>query len=684
MEIGPEKSILGGIGNSFIKKYQQHVSSALADDRDYSCKYTPSCSHYTQDAIAEYGLIEGGVMGFMRIMRCHKGAEGGYDPVIPKDQVGKPQEFTPAHKEYHYESTKEIMAHESKVDFKTHQADKKTVPDHELTISEKMKNGVKSCVIAASVAAGGIAGAAGFAAIGGGLGAWLGTVAGRENIGRLNAKIAKKYSPESVYGFAKIENALGKPSYNISKFIENTTGSKTAARAVGTVVGGPVGLAIGIWKGGKKGLQIGTQYGRLFGKSVTSEAKHAGGCLCPDCVNKQLGAADSDKAKEYAHINMSEIMGKPMFESTLGKTKIVPLVNEEVAPAMLALLKSAKKSIDVEIFSIKNPEVIGILKDKAKEGVQVRLINNFVTMDGQEQNKLNDIRNEIKDSGIEVHQYPVSQSIWQFNHTKMVIVDDQTSIIGSKNWGTKFANSNNYEIAMLISGDTVDESREIFEKDWAKSGGTPKDVHHRDESPGVSLNVTDTGNYQNAREIRDSIKNASKSIDVGMYWLTDKQVIDDLIDAKSRGVNVRALISHTDENRYAKEKLTEAGIETRIFSHSDNNDKKYYHIKMGIFDGEKVNMGSCDWTAQGLYLNHELNMNISDRKTAGYMTSVFNETWETCASPDAKFAPPDELYKQSKIKAMNLKLSRMVPGGIAKAGMIMAGIVSAAAKKIGL
>lgn len=73
----------GGFGNWAIKKYQKYVSGALADDRDYGCKYTPSCSHYGQDAVKEYGLGEGSVMAFMRMMRCHKNTEGGFDPVIP-------------------------------------------------------------------------------------------------------------------------------------------------------------------------------------------------------------------------------------------------------------------------------------------------------------------------------------------------------------------------------------------------------------------------------------------------------------------------------------------------------------------------------------------------------------------------------------------------------------------------
>jgi len=63
-----------------IKIYQNTLSPLLGNN----CRYIPSCSQYTIEAIAEHGAIEGGLMGLKRIIKCNPFSKGGYDPVPKK------------------------------------------------------------------------------------------------------------------------------------------------------------------------------------------------------------------------------------------------------------------------------------------------------------------------------------------------------------------------------------------------------------------------------------------------------------------------------------------------------------------------------------------------------------------------------------------------------------------------
>ena len=48
---------------------------------DKVCRFTPTCSEYTYQAVEKYGAIKGLFLGLKRIIHCHPWNKGGYDPL---------------------------------------------------------------------------------------------------------------------------------------------------------------------------------------------------------------------------------------------------------------------------------------------------------------------------------------------------------------------------------------------------------------------------------------------------------------------------------------------------------------------------------------------------------------------------------------------------------------------------
>ena len=65
---------------ALVRFYQ----SAISPFTPSTCRYSPTCSQYTIEALKKHGLFSGGWLAFKRIMSCHPWGGSGYDPVPEK------------------------------------------------------------------------------------------------------------------------------------------------------------------------------------------------------------------------------------------------------------------------------------------------------------------------------------------------------------------------------------------------------------------------------------------------------------------------------------------------------------------------------------------------------------------------------------------------------------------------
>ena len=68
------------IGIFLINFYKKYISKII-EQLGIKCKYYPTCSEYTKQAIIKYGAIKGICLGVFRIIRCNPFSKGGYDPL---------------------------------------------------------------------------------------------------------------------------------------------------------------------------------------------------------------------------------------------------------------------------------------------------------------------------------------------------------------------------------------------------------------------------------------------------------------------------------------------------------------------------------------------------------------------------------------------------------------------------
>jgi len=141
---------------------------------------------------------------------------------------------------------------------------------------------------------------------------------------------------------------------------------------------------------------------------------------------------------------------------------VTPLFSPGTNDEIVSLIRSAQKSIDVEMYVFTDAALASELGDAAKRGVIVRVI----LEPRVEASNLNAIASGLLDSGVQVRWASLK---FQLTHSKFMIIDNKLVLVGSINF-SKAAQTKNREAAAILQGPPVQSYVDIFETDWPTAG----------------------------------------------------------------------------------------------------------------------------------------------------------------------------------------------------------------------
>lgn len=133
--------------------------------------------------------------------------------------------------------------------------------------------------------------------------------------------------------------------------------------------------------------------------------------------------------------------------------------------------------------------------------------------------------------------------------------------------------------------------------------------------------------------IIQEIPKAKNTIDIAMYYLTSREIAQELIKAKEKGVTIRIFLDQSQENsKYSKSRyLSKRGIEIRFYVGAG-----LMHNKFAVIDNKVLITGSFNWTATAERDNQENLLIIRDRDLIKQYSDRFEFLWKSGRKSELK------------------------------------------------
>ena len=318
----------------------------------------------------------------------------------------------------------------------------------------------------------------------------------------------------------------------------------------------------------------------------------------------------------------------------------------QIFPSMLAAVRAARKTIDLEFYIYWDGEIgrtfAQTLAERARAGVEVKVILDAIgsaKMSG-------DLIEFMRRNGIDIEWYhPVRwYTLSRANHRthrKLLIVDGEVGFTGgvgiADEWLGDADGPNHWrETQVRVEGPAVTQMQFAFMDNWVKSRGeilTGLNYFPQLEPRGEHLaQVIKSSPAEGSSTVKllyiISIVSAVRSIYINnAYFIPDSDTIRALEGAVRRGVDVKVIVpgEFTDvpivrqASRWHYEMLLRKGIRMHEY------EKTMMHAKTMVVDGIWSTIGSSNFDDRSFRLNDEVNVNIYDEGIAATMEAMFED-----------------------------------------------------------
>lgn len=285
--------------------------------------------------------------------------------------------------------------------------------------------------------------------------------------------------------------------------------------------------------------------------------------------------------------------------------------NSEFAKRLINEIDSAKETIDIAIYEFGDQkDIYNALLNAKKRGVKIRAVSDISKNELQRHKIHFDFIKEFN---------AVLDSNTSLMHNKFLIFDNSLVMTGSANISSTGSGGYNANLVAFINDEQIIKRYKAeFNQMYSSKFSINKKVLNNYES--------DISAYFSPRDdichevLFDLIENAKKYIYISAFYLTDKELIEHLIQSKRKGLQILVLLDANSAANFKGriDKLRKNNIFVAVENWGGKN-----HEKTMVIDGEILIFGSCNFSKSGFYKNDENIIVVKNKQIATQYSDYF-------------------------------------------------------------